>query len=263
MKLGYLGIAQPLRPLPSVRQSTPDHAHFARFLGFTEFYSPGPNLQAPECQGGRELMSELIFMDDPSSPSPVKLVSSDRHTRLFDCNRHHSPPIMPLACTQKVRSHSRLGRLIMSASWLNSEQIACHWQAKVIGNTHAALPAMRKDWRIARSILICEDAAQAENAVMAADSPCRKYYHRVAPHLSNAQVDTLLDQTVLRGTTNQVAKQLRAFQANVGAFGTLCLVDHPWPDPAMARKSIALLADLIKPAFQKNTHATNLRMAQA
>lgn len=263
MKLGYLSTAQPRRDARSNGQVAPDRSHFAQSLGFTEFYIPDQDMRAPACQIGLELLSKLGLLAQPSPPPPARLVCCGADKQLIGNIRNGATPIGPLASAKMVRAHSRLGGVTMSVSWLNNEQIARHWQAKVIGNTHAGLPAKPKDWRIARSILVCADAAQAEDAVMASDSPCRQYYHRIAPHLSDAELDLLLDQTVIRGTVGQVAQQLRAFKAKVGDFGTLCLVDHCWPDTAMARRSIALLADLIKPAVPEKTKSTYLRMVQA
>lgn len=260
MEFGYLSIGEPKHSGSQVSQIVPDRANLARSLGFTEFYIPGKHVQAAEYQGGHELMSELILLDEPSTPpslAPAKLAIGEADIQIF--NRPRSLPISPLASTRLVRSHSRLDRLIMSASWLSCEQIACHWQAKVIGNTHAGVPARTKDWRIARSILVCESTEQAEEAVMGTNSPCRDYYRRVAPHMSNTQIDILLDQTVLRGTPEQVVEQLETFIDNVGEFGTLCLVDHAWPDAAMARRSISLLANLVKPEL---SHNSKIRLAQ-
>ena len=45
----------------------------------------------------------------------------------------------------------------------------------------------------------------------------------------------------------EVADELLAFRAQVGAFGTLLYAGKDWTDPALARRSMVLLAEKVRP----------------
>jgi alkanesulfonate monooxygenase SsuD/methylene tetrahydromethanopterin reductase-like flavin-dependent oxidoreductase (luciferase family) len=47
---------------------------------------------------------------------------------------------------------------------------------------------------------------------------------------------------VIAGTPAQVAERILAFRERVGAFGTLLYTGHDWIDPALARRSMELMA---------------------
>jgi alkanesulfonate monooxygenase SsuD/methylene tetrahydromethanopterin reductase-like flavin-dependent oxidoreductase (luciferase family) len=60
-------------------------------------------------------------------------------------------------------------------------------------------------------------------------------------------VDGVLDNLVIWGTPDKVADELVQFQETVGQFGTLLYAGKDWADPALARRSMVLLAEKVIP----------------
>ena len=56
-----------------------------------------------------------------------------------------------------------------------------------------------------------------------------------------------LKRLVIAGTPESVAEQILAFRSEVGAFGTLLYTGHDWGDPALARRSMELMANEVWP----------------
>ncbi len=52
---------------------------------------------------------------------------------------------------------------------------------------------------------------------------------------------------VIAGTPESVVEQILAFRREVGAFGTLLYTGHDWVDPALARRSMELMANEVMP----------------
>jgi alkanesulfonate monooxygenase SsuD/methylene tetrahydromethanopterin reductase-like flavin-dependent oxidoreductase (luciferase family) len=62
-------------------------------------------------------------------------------------------------------------------------------------------------------------------------------------------LDGVLEQLVIWGTPDKVVDELQAFRATTGAFGTLLYAGKDWVDPALARRSMILLAEKVRPAM--------------
>ena len=69
------------------------------------------------------------------------------------------------------------------------------------------------------------------------------------PSLPNAAItlDYVLDSLVICGTVDSVVEQLLAFREKIGDFGTLLYAGHDWVDPALARRSMELMATEVMP----------------
>jgi alkanesulfonate monooxygenase SsuD/methylene tetrahydromethanopterin reductase-like flavin-dependent oxidoreductase (luciferase family) len=52
---------------------------------------------------------------------------------------------------------------------------------------------------------------------------------------------------VIAGTPARVADRILEFRGEVGAFGTLLYTGHDWTDPALARRSMELMANEVWP----------------
>ena len=57
----------------------------------------------------------------------------------------------------------------------------------------------------------------------------------------------LLDTLVICGSVERVVEQIIAFRDTVGDFGTLLYAGHDWADPALARRSMELMAEQVMP----------------
>ena len=60
-------------------------------------------------------------------------------------------------------------------------------------------------------------------------------------------IEGVLDDLVIWGTPDKVADELAQFQETVGKFGTLLYAGKDWLDPALARRSMVLLAEKVIP----------------
>jgi alkanesulfonate monooxygenase SsuD/methylene tetrahydromethanopterin reductase-like flavin-dependent oxidoreductase (luciferase family) len=68
-----------------------------------------------------------------------------------------------------------------------------------------------------------------------------------------------LERLVIAGTPESVADQILEFRNEVGAFGTLLYTGHDWTDPALARRSMELMANEVWPRIDRAVRGTTPR----
>lgn len=68
---------------------------------------------------------------------------------------------------------------------------------------------------------------------------------------SELSTQRCLERLVIAGTPQSVADQILAFRNEVGAFGTLLYTGHDWTDPALARRSMDLMANEVWPRIDR------------
>ncbi|CUH68053.1 hypothetical protein TG4357_03364 [Thalassovita gelatinovora] len=255
MKLGYLNIPAEAVAACGGRGAAPSHgrAQLARALGFSEFYTAAPYLK-PGCALPPELRPEqepfLRILPDVPARSMPRLIAQNGEIRTF-AQLPTNPLAAPVRTACDVRAQSFQGHAPLSVSWLDTDTLARHWAAHVTGCTHAARRARPDDWRVARTVIVSNDPARAEAAAKDPDSPCRAYYRSHAPAgADDASIDALIDGCVLYGTPVSVLDRLQDITEVSAAFGTLTLVDHHWPDRALARQSMTLFAGAVLPTYQ-------------
>jgi alkanesulfonate monooxygenase SsuD/methylene tetrahydromethanopterin reductase-like flavin-dependent oxidoreductase (luciferase family) len=75
---------------------------------------------------------------------------------------------------------------------------------------------------------------------------------RDSPAHSDADlaVERCLERLVIAGTPDSVAQQIVAFRDEAGEFGTLLYTGHDWVEPALARRSMELMATEVMPRVQ-------------
>jgi alkanesulfonate monooxygenase SsuD/methylene tetrahydromethanopterin reductase-like flavin-dependent oxidoreductase (luciferase family) len=132
------------------------------------------------------------------------------------------------------------------------------------GCIYAGRPALRRDWRVAKSIFVADDAATARRYAGGEASPYRFYYANLMKKLigngrpdlfkhdpampdSAITLDYVLDSLVIAGTVDSVVDQLLAFHELVGGFGTLLYAGHDWVDRDLSRRSMELMAKAVMP----------------
>ena len=62
-----------------------------------------------------------------------------------------------------------------------------------------------------------------------------------------------VERLVIAGTPKSVADQILALREDVGPFGTLLYTGHDWADPALARRSMELMAKEVWPRIAPGT----------
>ena len=153
----------------------------------------------------------------------------------------------------------------LSANFLLPQWVATHWPNYVEGKEKAGEVADPADWRVARTVFVADDPAVAEAyARTDEDSPYRFYYsqmlkkmrklgrlelfktHRDQPD-DEITLDYVVDKLVISGTPESVTEQLLGFREEVGEFGELVYAGLDWVDPALARRSMELMAQKVMP----------------
>jgi alkanesulfonate monooxygenase SsuD/methylene tetrahydromethanopterin reductase-like flavin-dependent oxidoreductase (luciferase family) len=142
--------------------------------------------------------------------------------------------------------------------------VATHWTKYVEGCARTGRAVDPADWRVAKSIFVADDLAQARAYVFGPNSPYRLYYRQLLTKMlkggrsglfkedlnapdDTIELDQVLDDCVIWGTPDKVADDLLAFRETVGDFGTLLYAGKDWTDPALARRSMVLLAEKVRP----------------
>jgi alkanesulfonate monooxygenase SsuD/methylene tetrahydromethanopterin reductase-like flavin-dependent oxidoreductase (luciferase family) len=181
--------------------------------------------------------------------------------------RRPHPPIVVTAVTpfsKGVAEAAKRGWDPISANFLQPQWVKSHWPKYVEGCEAVGRPAEPANWRVAKSVFVADDADVAERYATDPGGPYHFYYYSLFTKLKangraalfktdrdqpddSLSVETIVDQLVLRGTVDQVVDQILAFRETIGDFGTLLYAGHDWKDPALARRSMELMANEVMP----------------
>lgn len=177
------------------------------------------------------------------------------------------PPIVVTAiapASKGITAAAERGWKPVSANFLQSNGVATHWPAYEQGCVNAGLPALRADWRVCKSIFVADDDAAAERYVKDHKGAYGFYFwnlytkRKLANGLFSFKrdaampddavtLDYILDTMVICGSVSSVVDQLLALHKELGGFGTLLYCGHDWADPALARRSMQLMAEQVMP----------------
>jgi len=185
---------------------------------------------------------------------------------LLPYQRPH-PPIAttaasPFSGTAKTAGERGWG--LISANFLQPKWVASHWPKFEEGCAAAGRTADPKDWRVAKSIFVADDAGVAERYATEPGGAYSFYYNSLYTKLKSGgrvgqfkldpnqpdeslNLPDIVDQLVIRGTVDKVVDDLLAFREEVGDFGTLLYAGHDWRDPTLAKRSMALMAQEVMP----------------
>ncbi|MGQ0749299.1 MAG: LLM class flavin-dependent oxidoreductase [Betaproteobacteria bacterium] len=157
----------------------------------------------------------------------------------------------------------------LSANFLLSQWLPGHWDNYAEGKRRAGKTADAADWRIARTIFVADDDKIARRyGRHDPSSPYRFYWRQVCAKLRISRRhavfkthegqddgeltdDYLVDRLVLCGSVNSVVDQILALREEVGDFGELVDAGMDWVDPALAKRSMELLATEVMPRVNK------------
>jgi alkanesulfonate monooxygenase SsuD/methylene tetrahydromethanopterin reductase-like flavin-dependent oxidoreductase (luciferase family) len=177
------------------------------------------------------------------------------------------PPIVVTAVapfSKGVIAAAERGWTPISANFLQPPWVASHWPNYEQGCRNGGRTARRADWRVAKSVFVADDEATARRYAKEEGSPYRFYYRNLMTKLigngrpelfkhdrampdTAVTLDYVVDSLVICGTVNSVVDQLLAFRETIGDFGTLLYAGHDWVDPALARRSMELMANEVMP----------------
>jgi alkanesulfonate monooxygenase SsuD/methylene tetrahydromethanopterin reductase-like flavin-dependent oxidoreductase (luciferase family) len=177
------------------------------------------------------------------------------------------PPIVVTAVaphSKGVTEAAKRGWQPISANFLLPEWVASHWPRYVEGRQAAGAEAKPSEWRVAKSIFIADDDEVAKRYGLGTEGPYHFYFKQLARKLVGGGRSNLfkLDQAepdakitpgyvtgklVIAGTVQSVVDQILAFRETTGSFGTLLYACHDWMDPALAKRSMQLMAEEVMP----------------
>ena len=60
-------------------------------------------------------------------------------------------------------------------------------------------------------------------------------------------LDGICDELIIYGSPDKVADEILKFRERVGDFGTLLYAGKDWRDPALAKRSMILMAEQVLP----------------
>ena len=152
----------------------------------------------------------------------------------------------------------------ISANFLMPRWVATHKDSYVEGCRQGGRTPDLANWRVAKSIFVADDLETARAYARGEGSPYVHYYNSLVTKLKKngranlfkedqampdeaVTLDYVLDRLVIWGTPDKVADEILAFREAVGPFGTLLYAGHDWKDPALARRSMRLMAEEVRP----------------
>ena len=157
----------------------------------------------------------------------------------------------------------------LSANFLLPHWLPSHWNNYVTGKTKMKEKADPADWRVARTVFVAEDDKTAKRyGGQDPASPYRFYWDKLLGNMLRSKrhvvfklheqeddgavtLERLLDRLVLRGTVNEVVDRILALREEAGAFGELVYAGMDWVDPALARRSMELMAGEVMPRVNR------------
>lgn len=191
------------------------------------------------------------------------------------------PPIVVTAVapfSQGVAEAAARGWDPVTANFLHPVWAKSHWPRYVEGCARVGRPADPANWRIGRSIFVCEDERTARAYATGPNSPYRHYYQSLFIKLKangrldifktsreqgddEVTVDMLCDKLVIWGTPSQVADKILAFREEVGDFGSLLYAGTDWVDADLGQRSMILMAEKVMPQVNAAIGAPSLTAA--
>jgi alkanesulfonate monooxygenase SsuD/methylene tetrahydromethanopterin reductase-like flavin-dependent oxidoreductase (luciferase family) len=153
----------------------------------------------------------------------------------------------------------------LSANFLLEQWLPSHWTNYVEGKQKAGQVADTADWRIARTIFVADDDPVAlRYGRQEASSPYRYYWSMLRRKMMLSQRhgvfkshqsqddseitdDYLVDRLVICGSVNKVVDDILRLRERVGDFGELVYANMDWVDPALAKRSMELMASEVMP----------------
>jgi alkanesulfonate monooxygenase SsuD/methylene tetrahydromethanopterin reductase-like flavin-dependent oxidoreductase (luciferase family) len=153
----------------------------------------------------------------------------------------------------------------LSANFLLSRHLRSHWQNYAKGKAEAGAKADIADWRVARTIFVADDDKTARRyACDDPNSPYRYYFsqmrakmkitNRLSVFKSHKEqpddeitLDYVMRHCVTFGTVNKVVDAILKLREETGDFGELVYAGIDWADPALAKRSMQLMAEQVMP----------------
>jgi alkanesulfonate monooxygenase SsuD/methylene tetrahydromethanopterin reductase-like flavin-dependent oxidoreductase (luciferase family) len=153
----------------------------------------------------------------------------------------------------------------LSANFLLAKHLKSHWTNYAKGKAEAGQKADINDWRVARTIFVADDDKMAARyGSEDANSPYRHYFGNMRAKMMRGNrlyvfksykeqpddeitLDYVMQNCVFTGSVNKVVDQILAMREETGDFGELVYAGMDWVDPALAKRSMQLMAEEVMP----------------
>ena len=164
----------------------------------------------------------------------------------------------------------------LSANFLLPQWLPSHWANYAEGKQKAGVKPDPAEWRVARTVFVADDdKVAARYGRDDPNSPYRFYYRQLQTKLTKAgrhvvfkervdqpdhelTEDFVLDRLCIHGTVNKVVDEILKLRERVGHFGELVYAGMDWVDPALAKRSMELMATEVMPRINAAIGATSL-----
>lgn len=172
----------------------------------------------------------------------------------------------------------------ISANFLLAMHLKSHWENYSKGKAEVGARANTADWRVARNIFVADDDRIAARYAREDEaSPYRFYFQQMHAKLIRSKRlfvfkehkdqpddeithDFVMDQLVIHGSVNKVVDRILALREQIGDFGEIVYAGMDWVDPALAKRSMQLMAEEVMPrvnaAIRKSASEARLASAQ-
>jgi alkanesulfonate monooxygenase SsuD/methylene tetrahydromethanopterin reductase-like flavin-dependent oxidoreductase (luciferase family) len=160
---------------------------------------------------------------------------------------------------------------VISANFVPVSTIKTHWTGFAEGCAQSGRTPKPEDWRLARSIFVSEDDAEAKAYVRDPEGPFAHYFGYLVALIKRAAFHAIMksgpemadddvtpeyacDSFTIAGDPDSVTEQLVALRDEVGPFGTIlmtatdCLNDA---HKARLLESMRLMAEEVMPRFKR------------
>jgi alkanesulfonate monooxygenase SsuD/methylene tetrahydromethanopterin reductase-like flavin-dependent oxidoreductase (luciferase family) len=153
----------------------------------------------------------------------------------------------------------------LSANFLLSMHLKSHWQNYAKGKAEAGVAPKTSEWRVARTIFVADDDKTAERYARTDENgPYSFYYSQILAKAKRSKRlflfkthkeqpddeithDLVMDKLVIHGSVNKVADAILALREEAGDFGEIVYAGMDWVDPALAKRSMELMAEQVLP----------------
>ena len=227
-----------------------------------------------------DMVLEIWKRDAPYSIKGKYWEVTTEKTQMTDIGQGIMPkplqkPYPPIICTvvapysKGITAAAARGWKPISANFLLPKWVKTHWPGYVEGCKQANTEANPMDWRIAKSIFVCEDRKKAEEYALGNGSPYVFYYSQLLTKMLKhgranlfkedqnmsddaLKLEDICKKLILYGSPDEVADKILAFREEVGEFGTLLYAGHDWKDVNLAKNSMKLMTEKVMPQINSN-----------
>lgn len=183
--------------------------------------------------------------------------------------RPHPPVVVTAVApfSKGVTAAAARGWDPISANFLLPKWVATHRKSYLDGCAEGGREADLANWRVAKSVFVADDMETARAYANDPGSPYLHYYKSLVTKLVKngranlfkedqsmpdeaVTLDYVMQRLVIWGTPDKVADELLAFREEVGPFGTLLCAGHDWADVDLARRSMVLMQEKVRPSVE-------------